>query len=160
MIEVGQKVRNRLSGIQGYVSMRSENISGYVWLHVQPGVADENATEEPKVISGDECEWEEIEGSVPRLDEPRVPVRRFELGQRVKDQVTGFKGIAIGRTEHLNRCWSYDVQSEILNQKGGGASGAYEVFQSPRLKLVDDGILGKVKKRRTGPKPYEPRKGY
>ena len=50
MIEPGQKVRNRLSGIKGYVAMRTENISGYVWLSVQPGVKDESATEEPQLL--------------------------------------------------------------------------------------------------------------
>ena len=158
-IQVGQRVRNRLSGIEGYVSMRTENISGYVWLHVQPGVADSSATEEPKVIAGDECEWEEIEGSVPRLDAPRVPENRFSLGWRVKDTVTGFTGIAVARTEHLNRCWSYDVQSEVI-KKEDGSTGSFESFQSPRLEYVNSGLLNKIIPRRTGPKEYTPRKGF
>lgn len=159
MIEPGQKVRNRLSGIKGYVAMRTENISGYVWLSVQPGVKDESATEEPQLVSSDECEWEAIGGSVPRPDEPRVPSVHFELGQRVEDKITRFRGIATGRTEHLNRCWSYDVQAETTKKDGGG-TGAYESFQSNRLVLVDDGIAGKIKARRSGPKAYTPLKGY
>lgn len=159
MIEPGQKVRNLISGITGYVAMRTENISGWVWLSVQPPVAEDKASEEPKLISGDECEWEAIEGSVPRMAEPRVPAAHFKLGQRVKDTVTGFQGIATGRTEHLNRCWSYDVQAEML-KKETGATGAFETFQSPRLELVDEGLLPKVEKRRTGPKAHTPQKGY
>lgn len=159
MIEPGQKVRNLISGIEGYVAMRTENISGWVWLYVQPAVSDEKATEEPKLVNGDECEWEAIEGSVPRMDDPRVPVAHFKLGQRVKDKITGFKGIATSRTEHLNRCWSYDVQTEGL-KKDDGATGAFETFQSNRLELVDEGLLPKVEKRRTGPKAHTPLKGY
>lgn len=158
-IEPGQKVRNRLSGIKGYVGSRTENISGYVWLHVHPAVKDEDATEEPKAVASDECEWEALEGSVPRLDAPRVAITRFELGQRVKDKVTGFQGIAIARTEHLNRCWSYDVQAEVI-KKEDGATGSFESFQSNRLELVNEGILGKVKERRTGPTMHTPVKGY
>lgn len=162
MIEPGQKVRNRLSGITGYVASRTESISGYVWLGVQPRAKDENATEEPKLVTSDECEWEAIEGAVPRLDEPRVPVAHFELGQRVKDKITGFQGIVAARTEHLNRCWSYDVQAEVV-KKDDGASGAFESFQSNRLELVDNGIIQtpkEVKQRRTGPTLHTPLKGY
>lgn len=158
MIEPGQKVRNRLSEIEGYVAMRTENISGWVWLSVQPAVTDDKS-KEPETVSGDECEWEAVGGSVPRLADPRVPIARFELGQRVRDKISGFKGIAIARTEHLNRCWSYDVQAETT-KKEDGASGAYESFQSNRLELVDQGILGKVERRRTGPKAHAPLKGY
>jgi hypothetical protein len=161
MIEPGQKVRNRISGIEGYVAMRTENLSGWVWLHVQPPVDDAKASEEPKIVSGDECEWEAIEGSVPRLDAPRVPEARFELGQRVKDKITGFKGIATSRTEHLNRCWSYDVQAEKL-RKDSKATGAFETFQSNRLELVDDGLFTRIVTRPTGPKGDDSasRKGY
>lgn len=159
MIEPGQKVRNLISGIEGYVAMRTENISGWVWLYVQPAVADDKATEEPKLVTGDECEWEAIEGSVPRMDAPRAPVAFFKLGQRVKDKITGFTGIAAGRTEHLNRCWSYAVQAEKL-KKDTGATGAYEDFQSNRLELVNEGVLPKVTTRRSGPKAHEPQKGY
>lgn len=161
MIEPGQKVKNRLSGIEGYVAMRTESISGWVWLYVQPIATDLKATEEPKQINGDECEWEAIEGSVPRLHDARVPAVHFELGQRVRDKVSGFQGIATSRTEHLNRCWSYDVQAETTRKKkDGGASGSLEHYQSNRLELVDNGILGRVPRRRTGPGERMPEKGY
>jgi hypothetical protein len=102
--------------------------------------AKKDSNEEPKIIQSDECEWERITGTVKRLPEPRTPEVRFELGQRVRDIVTGFTGIAVGRMEHLNRCWTYDVQAEQV-KKEDGATGAYESFQSNRLELIDQGLL-------------------
>jgi hypothetical protein len=165
-IEVGQMVKNTLSGITGYVALRSESISGYIWLYVQP-IAKKDATEEPKLVAGDECEWELVAGlSAQRPANPRQPAQRFELGQRVKDKVTGFTGIACDRIEHLNRCWSYDVQSETIDKKDNGKTGALESFQSNRLVLVNDGIYKapqpekRVEPRATGPCEYTPQKGY
>jgi len=34
----------------------------------------------------------------------------IKLGQKVKDNITGFKGIAIARCEYLNGCISIEVQ--------------------------------------------------
>lgn len=37
------------------------------------------------------------------------------LGQRVRDTITGFQGIAIGRTEWLHGCFRIGIESEELN---------------------------------------------
>ncbi len=39
---------------------------------------------------------------------------RIKLGTRVKDCITGFTGIAVARTEWVNGCTRYGVQSETL----------------------------------------------
>lgn len=38
----------------------------------------------------------------------------IKLGDRVKDSITGFKGIAIARSEWLNGCQRIEIQPEIL----------------------------------------------
>ena len=38
----------------------------------------------------------------------------IKLGDRVKDSITGFKGIAIARSEWLNGCKRIEIQPEIL----------------------------------------------
>jgi len=39
-----------------------------------------------------------------------------ELGDRVKDQVTGFVGIAMGRSEFINKCERFALQDEKLDK--------------------------------------------
>jgi len=39
---------------------------------------------------------------------------KFELGQEVKDKITGFVGIIVSRAEHLTGCNRYGVQSRKL----------------------------------------------
>lgn len=41
-----------------------------------------------------------------------------ELGQKVKDIVTGLEGIVVGKTEWLNGCVRFAIQSRV-NDKGG-----------------------------------------
>lgn len=157
-IEPGTKVRHKLSGIAGYVSSRTQYLAGYTFLSVQP-IAKKGATEEPKRVWSDECEWEPLGESVERGPASEVRANFFDLGSRVRDIVSGFQGIVNARTESINRCWGYGVQSEVVNKKDG-ASGAVEHFSSQRLQLVDDGIVKRmVKPRKTGAAPHEARKG-
>lgn len=158
-IEIGAKVRNKLTHIEGIVCIRSEYLAGYTWLWVQPGLKEDDPTKEPPLVGGDVCEWEDLGESFKRPENTAGDPPRFELGSRVRDKVTGFTGIVNSRDEHLNHCWAYGVQSETLN-KDSGATGALETFQSPRLLLVDDGLnavsLPKPKKilaRKTGATP-------
>lgn len=43
---------------------------------------------------------------------------KIELGSKVKDKVTGFKGIVSGRYEYLYGCCRYSVQPEELTKEG------------------------------------------
>lgn len=40
--------------------------------------------------------------------------KRIELGDEVKDTITGFKGIATGRTDWLHGCSRIGIQSQSL----------------------------------------------
>ena len=41
---------------------------------------------------------------------------KFNLGDRVKDYVTGFEGVVVSRTQFLNRCIRYAVQPVELDK--------------------------------------------
>ena len=42
----------------------------------------------------------------------------IELGQKVKDNITGFTGIAIAKCEYLNGCISIEVKPTKLDKDG------------------------------------------
>lgn len=169
--QVGDKVRNKISGAEGIVVIRQEYLAGYTHLRVQK----EGSTNLFDIArdTSDEVEWRVIEDEgYKRPPEPEVAANRFELGQRVKDIITGFTGIVNARCEHINRCWTYDVQSEMV-KKETGEPGPCEAFSSQRLVLVNDGLYvnpnapakkgkkeARVPARVSGSTPYTPSKGW
>lgn len=42
---------------------------------------------------------------------------KVELGHEYKDRVTGFKGIAVAKTKHLNGCDRVAIQAKV-NKEG------------------------------------------
>lgn len=67
---------------------------------------------------------------------------KFVLGQRVRDVVTGFEGIAIGRVVYINGCHQYLVKPRCEVKKDEPMKqpeGWYIDDQS--LELVDEGVL-------------------
>lgn len=61
-------------------------------------------------------------------------MNKINLGDKVKDTVTGFKGIAIGRTIWLHGCSRIMVQPEGVNKEGK----IYETqsFDEPQLVVL------------------------
>jgi hypothetical protein len=43
---------------------------------------------------------------------------KFELGQKCKDEITGFQGVITARIEYLNGCIRYAVQSNKRTAEG------------------------------------------
>lgn len=155
LVDLGTYVENTVSGVKGIVVMRSEYFSGYTWLWVQPRAADDKLSEEPKTVGGDASEWKYVGDGLERPAVPKVAAQHFELGARVRDVFSGFSGIVNSRTEHINHCFTYEVQSEIPNKETGGR-GAYEAVNSQHLILVDDGYTARKVKRFSGAEHYTP----
>lgn len=57
----------------------------------------------------------------------------FNLGCEVKDVITGFTGIVVGRHQWLNNCNTYSVKSQVL--KDGMPQDACN-FDEPQLDFV------------------------
>lgn len=60
------------------------------------------------------------------------------LGEKVKDNITGFEGIAIGRAEYLNGCVSIEVQSTKLKD----GMPISEWFDEQRLSIESKATTG------------------
>jgi len=56
---------------------------------------------------------------------------KFNLGDEVKDNITGFVGIVYNRTQWLNNCNTYCVKPKLLNKDGQPAESAH--FDEPQL---------------------------
>jgi len=65
----------------------------------------------------------------------------IKLGLRVKDQVTGFAGIVIAKTEYLNGCVSLCIKPEKLNKEKESVEAEWVDYQ--QVDIVDEGLAKK-----------------
>jgi len=79
---------------------------------------------------------------------------RIKLGQKVKDNVSGFQGIAVCRCIWLHGCERIVVQPPILNN--GEKLPESNTFDEPQLEIVGDGVLVEEKKPTYGDPTYMP----
>ena len=63
---------------------------------------------------------------------------KITLGNRVKDKVSGFVGIAISKTEYLNGCIQYGVQPQT---KESDKKPETEFFDAEQLEVLKTGGL-------------------
>jgi hypothetical protein len=78
----------------------------------------------------------------------------INLGDKVKDKISGFTGIAWGRYEYLNGCVRIDVHPEKLNKDGTRIEGS--VFDIEQLDLVKAAKV-RVSRPGGGPRPQPSR---
>ena len=79
----------------------------------------------------------------------------FKLGDKVKDYVTGFTGVVVGRTEWLNGCIRYAVQPTTLKD---GAPQDVQHIDEQQILIVKPKTKKTVQKR-TGGARKDPSRG-
>lgn len=80
---------------------------------------------------------------------------RIELGNYVKDIVTGFSGVAVSRTEYLNGCVRYGVQSNWTHE---GRPISPEYIDQEQLRRIDSPLAVTVAQKPTGGPGDPPRR--
>lgn len=73
-----------------------------------------------------------------------------KLGDKVRDAVTGFEGIAVAKTEWLNGCMRVTVQPPI--DKDGKVPDSY-TFDEPQLLRVEAEVVPTGSRETGGPAP-------
>ena len=75
---------------------------------------------------------------------------RIKLGQKVRDVVTGFTGIAEARTEWMNGCVRITVQPRAFKKDGALVVPDNKTFDEEQLAIVTAEPLALPRSRRTG----------
>ena len=65
--------------------------------------------------------------------------KKIELGDKVKDVVSGFTGIVIAKTEWMNRCVRITVQPQSLTKEGKTRDS--EAFDIEQLILIKPQVV-------------------
>lgn len=139
---LGYNVTDKITGLKGVITAVAEFLYGPQRIGITPS----------KMSKGEPVEalW---------LDKARLKVGKLhtevgalpltvKLGDKVKDTVTGFKGIATGRYTFLNGCIRIEVTPEELKD---GKPIEHVVFDEQRLTGKPSGLPGGP---RPGPTPY------
>ena len=69
-------------------------------------------------------------------------MEEIELGMRIKDKVTGFKGIAVSKCIYLNGCIQFAVKPPV-DEKGDIKKDVW--IDEAQLEIIDRGILPEPK---------------
>lgn len=64
--------------------------------------------------------------------------KTITLGDRVKDKISGFGGIVVAKSEYMNGCRRFSIQSEKLGKDGTIPKD--EWFDEPQLTLVKKNV--------------------
>ena len=72
---------------------------------------------------------------------------KFNLGDKVKDDITGLEGIVIYRSQWLNNCNTYGIQPTDLHE---GKPVDKQHFDEPQLTIVKEKVF-KAKRDTGGP---------
>lgn len=64
---------------------------------------------------------------------------KHKLGKEAKDKITGFKGILIGRAEHLFGCHTYGIAPQNYDADKN-KRGDTEWFDEGRIEIIGAGI--------------------
>lgn len=109
MVELGDMVKDKITGFEGLALEKSEYLNGCVQFEVQPKIDKEGKIPEPSHIDEQQLEVIEIADTnlvfIPRDSDPAIA-----LGEEVKDTLLGFKGVAISRSTSISGYVQYDVQ--------------------------------------------------
>ncbi len=71
---------------------------------------------------------------------------KFNLGEELKDSITGFKGICAARTQYISGCNRYSLQKTQLNKSGKPEEWC--AFDEDYLVKIGEGLNKQVKKQK------------
>lgn len=80
------------------------------------------------------------------------------LGQKCRDRITGYEGVAIARTEWLSKCIHIELQRGSMDPTKLGAPES-EWFDEERLEVVAEAKPYEDKGKKRSPGDTPPRRG-
>lgn len=144
IISFGALVEDKITGFQGYVIYRVEHMNDCIRYGIQPQLDKEGQLPDIRVLGGPDLK---VIAS-PKADLPPTikTSNAFNLGVKVKDRLTGFKGVIVLRVKHMHTGDRYGVQPPV-NKKG----------EIPEIKSFDEEDLEQIDP--PAPKKENKRKG-
>lgn len=138
-IKLGSTVKDQISGLTGIAIQRIIRMNGNVQIAIQPKMA-EGGNALPEAWNIDHHTVVVVDEGVS-ANEVQPEEMIIQLGQTVRDKVTGFSGIATSQATYINGCVSFFVESKHRTKLGVADQAQSDWFDYNRLEVVDDGLL-------------------
>jgi len=133
--ELGEQVRDRISGFEGVVAAISHHLTGCTRIGVDP-IGEENTTRRPDSEFFFEEQLETMDDVFTVSDEP-VRCVDFELGTTVRDTVTNVEGVVSTVTFSLMNCPRVAIQPVEDDLTDVSDRQWVDV---PRIEVVGEGV--------------------
>lgn len=134
-VRLGATVRDAITGFTGTASSRVDMMGGNVQFAVQPKLTSEAKPGEfPDAMNIDHHTLEFVDAGLSDRVTTPGPIT-VQLGDKVKDIVTGIEGIATSRVTFMNGCIYYNVQQQKVLDKQTGIEGVPDVMFVAQVRL-------------------------
>lgn len=148
-VKIGDQVKDEISGVKGIIVAQHDYLYGCHRSRVQPaGMKDGKPIEQSTF---DTAQLKLITAGVVAYTAP-VPVAK--LGDKVRDRLTGYEGVATARFEYLFGPPAIGVQPQSL--KDGKPAESF-TFDEMQLEVVGRKPVVQPAERKTGGPRDEPR---
>jgi hypothetical protein len=154
-VELGDEVKEVTTGMQGIAIARHNHMYGCVRISIQPPA-------EPSGKYVDSWAFDALQleimtkGKVKYI--PNEAPKMVMLGDKVRDKITDFKGIAVVRSEYLSGGDRIQVQGKLDKD---GKIPEDQSFDEPQLEiLVSAKAGGKKEESKTEPKTEKQERPY
>lgn len=159
-IKLGDRVKSKISGFQGVVTAWDEFFNGNIRLQVTPDRLKESG-EQIEYEWFDDVDLEVVERGVFEIRMPNTTSRnRINFGDRIKDKITGFIGIATGYAIYANGCEQWLIHREKLGKDGKRYDNTW--YDSAQVVTVRKNVIfpENNREKRTGGPAEDPSSSY
>lgn len=136
---LGTKAQDEISGMEGIITAVAEHLTGCTRVELSPDNTDDTTRRGESEFFYD-AQLEVVKNRISNeVDDPVTDVD-FEVGEKVRDEVTGFKGIIVTITYELYNCPRIGIQPIETYTSCNQEKAEVEWFDAPRIEYVDDGV--------------------
>jgi len=135
MIDLGSKVKDMITGFTGIAIARTEWLYGCTRI-----VIESQELKDGKPVAPSWFDEQRVEEITP-VDETKIPVSKprcgvgIQLGNKVKDSITGFAGVAVAKTIWISGNVTIQIEATAL-EKSEPIDG--HAFEYERIELVEE----------------------
>lgn len=115
VIPFNSRVRDLITGIEGFVVYRVEHMNGCLRYAVQPPIKKDGGASEVEALEGPNLIV--IEPPDENLPKPVETPNAFKLGVKLRDRFSGLSGVAVLRIKYRHAGDRYGIQPP-MNEKG------------------------------------------
>lgn len=147
---LGDRVKDRVSGYMGVVVSLHRFLQGCDRLGVQPPVGDDGKLPEAQTFDSPDLLVVDEKVITYREQNDERNTGSITLGDKVRDPVTGFEGVAVARHVYLTGCNRITIQPPV--EDGSSELPSTNALDAPLLVVVESQYV-EYKEPTVGQKP-------